>query len=187
VVVDLAGHEVADDEVVALEDLVNRRRLVDPAGDGLVVGDVERVRIKAAVPADDVEGVLGHDVDGAGQPARAVAAVLDVDLDVRTLGQQRLCGTTQIALAEWRVLEVLPVLGQVAFRRADVAVRLDHVRAQRLRARRNPAVGGRAREDDVVTGTDLQGPEDRLDRRRTSLDVDALVAGGIAVVRAGHR
>ena len=58
VVVDLARHEVADDEVVALEDLVHRRRLVHPAGDRLEVGDVERVRVQAAVPADDVERVL---------------------------------------------------------------------------------------------------------------------------------
>jgi hypothetical protein len=70
VVVDLARHEVADHEVGALEDLVHRRRLVHPAGDRLEVGDVERVRVEAAVPADDVERVLGYDVHGAGQPAR---------------------------------------------------------------------------------------------------------------------
>ena len=81
VVVDLARHEVAHHEVVALEDLVHRRRLVHPAGDRLVVGDVERVRVEAAVPADHVERVPRHDVDGAGEPARPGAAVLDEDLD----------------------------------------------------------------------------------------------------------
>ena len=69
VVVDLARHEVADDEVVALEDLVHRRRLVHAAGDRLEVGDVEGVRVEAAVPADHVERVLRHDVHGAGEPA----------------------------------------------------------------------------------------------------------------------
>src|SRR3546814_6450119 len=39
VVVDLAGDEVADHEVVALEDLVSRGRLVDLAGDRHVVLD----------------------------------------------------------------------------------------------------------------------------------------------------
>jgi alkylation response protein AidB-like acyl-CoA dehydrogenase len=58
VVVDLARHEVADDEAAALEHLVHRRRLVHPAGDRLEVRDVEGVRVEAAVPADDVEGVL---------------------------------------------------------------------------------------------------------------------------------
>src|SRR3954449_5015329 len=58
VVVDLPGHEVADDEVLRLEDLVHRRRLMDAAGDRLEVGDVERVGVEAAVPAHDVEGVL---------------------------------------------------------------------------------------------------------------------------------
>ena len=54
--------EVADHEVPALEDLVHRRRLVDPAGDRHEVLDVERVRVEAAVPADHVERVrrVGH-------------------------------------------------------------------------------------------------------------------------------
>ena len=76
VVVDLARHEVADHEVVALEDLVHRRRLVDAAGDRLEVGDVEGVGVEAAVPADDVERVLRDDVDRAGQAAGPVPRCL---------------------------------------------------------------------------------------------------------------
>ena len=90
VVVDLARHEVADHEVPALEDLVHRRRLVDPAGDRLVVLDVERVRVHAAVPADHVERVGGVHDDAAHDPVRAVAAVLGVHLDVGALDEQRL-------------------------------------------------------------------------------------------------
>jgi hypothetical protein len=72
--------------------LVHRRRLVHPAGDRLEVGHVERVGVQAAVPADDVERVLRDDVHRAGQPARPVAAVLDEDLHVAALDQQRLDG-----------------------------------------------------------------------------------------------
>jgi hypothetical protein len=82
VVVDLARQEVADDEVVALEDLVDRRRLVHLAGDRHEVLDVERVGVQAAVPPDDVEGVGGVGEAGAHDAARTVAAVLDQHLDV---------------------------------------------------------------------------------------------------------
>jgi len=40
---------------------------VHAAGDRLEVGDVEDVGVEAAVPADDVEGMLRDDVDRAGQ------------------------------------------------------------------------------------------------------------------------
>ncbi len=85
VVVDLARDEVADDEAVRLEHLVHRRRLVHAARDRLEVADVERVRVQAAVPAHDVERVLGHDVHRPGQTARTPPAVLDPDLDVGRL------------------------------------------------------------------------------------------------------
>ena len=168
----------------ALEHLVHRRRLVHPAGDRLEVGDVEHVRVEAAVPADDVERVLRDDVHRAGQPARPVAAVLDVDLDVGALGQQRLGRPAQVALAVRRVLEELAVPRQVALRRGDVAVRLDRVGAQRLVPGRHPAVGGGPREDHVVA---LRRPPARRTPsrrvRRAALDVDALVADGVAVER----
>jgi hypothetical protein len=97
VVVDLAGHEVADDEAPALEHLVHRRRLVHPPRDRLEVGDVERERIQAPVPADDVEGAGRDDVAGAGDAARA--AVLDQDLDVGLVGGDGLAQAVQVALA----------------------------------------------------------------------------------------
>src|SRR5439155_127121 len=58
VVVELAGHERADDEVARLEGLVDGRRLVDPAGDRLEVTDVEPERPEVADPADEVERVV---------------------------------------------------------------------------------------------------------------------------------
>ena len=79
-VVDLAGQEVADHEVVALPDLVHRRRLVHLAGDRHVVVDVERVGVEAAVPADHVERVrrVGHP----GPDDAGAGAVLDQHLHV---------------------------------------------------------------------------------------------------------
>jgi hypothetical protein len=82
--VDLPRHEVANHEVVAFEDLVHRRRLTDAAGDRLVVGDAEDVRVEAAVPADDVEPVLRAGVHRPCDAARAPTAVLDVDVDIRS-------------------------------------------------------------------------------------------------------
>ncbi len=187
VVVDLAGHEVADHEVVALEDLVHRRRLVHPAGDRLEVRDVEDVRVEAPVPSDHVERVLRQDVHRAGQPsARAGtgAAVLDVDLHVGPLHLAGRGRHPQVPLAVRRVLEQLPEPGQVAAWRRDVAVALDRVEAQRL-PRHHPAVRGGARDDRVVTRADLEIPEDRLQPPLPGLDEGALVTGGVAVVGRG--
>src|SRR3546814_13074748 len=89
VVVDLAGDEVADHEVVALEDLVSRGRLVDLAGDRHVVLDVERVWVEAAVPADDIERVVGIRHGCPDNAARAVASMLDQHSDVAAPRQSR--------------------------------------------------------------------------------------------------
>src|SRR5688572_11658036 len=112
VVVDLAGQEVADDEVPALEDLVHRRRLVDLAGDRHVVLDVERVGVEAAVPADDVEWV--RRIGEAAADDAGTGAVLHEDLDVRALGLEGLGGTVEVALAVGRVLEELAEAREVA-------------------------------------------------------------------------
>ena len=83
------------------------------------------------------------------------------------------------------LLEQLPVLGQVAARRVDVAVGLDGVDADRLVARRHPAVDGRARDDHVVALVHVDVPELGLHGGRPGLDVAALVADGVLVERAG--
>lgn len=186
-VVHLAGHEVAHHEVVALEDLVRRRRLVHAAGDRLEVVDAERVRVQAAVPADHVEG-MGR-VHHARADDRSARAVLDEHLDVGALAQQRLGGPVQVTLAVGRVLEQLAVARQVALGRRDVAVGLDGVGAQRPLPVRKPAVRGRGRDDDVVALPGLQGSEHGLHGGLAGLDVDDLVADGVAVQRrvlGGH-
>lgn len=115
--------------------------------------------------------------------------MLDEDLDVGALGDQRLGGAVQVALAERRVLEELPELRQVTLGRNDVTVRLDCVRAQRFRSLRHPAVGGRHRDQDVVARAGVQGAEHGLDDRLAGLDVHHLVAERVAVQRrllGGH-
>jgi hypothetical protein len=111
--------------------------------------------------------------------------VLDQHLDVAAALHQWLGGAVQVALAVRRVLEELAVAGEVALRRRDVAVRLDRVEPQRgaVRRRRHPPVRGRPRDHHVVTGVDLEMAEDRLDGGRAALDVDHLVADGVAVER----
>ena len=165
VVVDLARQEVADHEVVALEDLVHRRRLVHLAGDRHVVVDVERVGVEAAVPADHVErvGRVGHPgADDAG-----AGAVLDQHLDVVALGEERLGRAVQVALAVRRVLEELPVAGQVALRRRDVAVRLDRVELARLRRAPSGAWSPAARSRSRRCGSSARRTRSRRCRSRT--------------------
>ncbi len=115
--------------------------------------------------------------------------MLDVHLGLGTglltdvLRQQGPPGKSQVSLAVRAVLEELAVLAEVALRRRDVAAGLDADGAQRLRAGadRQPPVSRRARDDDVVTLPDLERPEDRLDPRPPTLDVDDLVADPVAV------
>jgi hypothetical protein len=64
VVVELSGHERADDEVPRLERLVGGRRLVDPTGDRLEVADVEPERPEVTVPADEIGRVMAVVVGG---------------------------------------------------------------------------------------------------------------------------
>ncbi len=166
---------------------------MDPPGDRLEVGQVERVRIKAAVPADDVERMLGMHDDGACHSAssRAGAAVFHKHLDVRRLDARRRAGAAQVALAVGRMLEELPACGQITLGRGDVGVGLDRVGAQGLGPigggpGRHPAVRSSARDQDVVPTRRLERPEHGLHRRRAALDVHALVADRVAVQRRGR-
>src|SRR5699024_6325411 len=185
VVIDLAGHEVADDEVVTLEDLVDGGWLVDAAGDGLEVVDVEGVGVQAAVPSHDVEGVCGIGVAGAGDAAGAVSAVFDEYVDVFTLDEEGFGGTAQVAFAVGRVFEELAVAGQVALGWGDVAACLDDVGAYGCVAGGCPAVGGGARDDRVVAAADVEGAEDGFQAGGAGLDVDAFVADAVAVQLRG--
>jgi hypothetical protein len=190
VIVDLARHEVADDEVVALEDLMNRRWLVLHAtGDRLEVSDVERVRVQTTVPAADIERVVGVGVDSGAYPVRPVAPVLDVHVcrfiaaGAGGLCQQRALWQSQVTFAVGSVFEQLAVPAQIALGRSDVRVRLDAVGAQRLLAHRYPTVGGRPWNDQVVATGHVERTKDRLDLGAAPLDEDALVTYSIAIER----
>src|SRR5262245_3173135 len=54
------GRKSADDITTNLECLMNRRRLVNGAGDRLEVLRIKREWIDVAVPADDIEGMMRH-------------------------------------------------------------------------------------------------------------------------------
>src|SRR5450759_4095953 len=190
VVVDLARHEVADDEVVALEHLVDRGRLVHPTGDRLEVRDVEDIRIEASVPAHDIQRVVRVGVDGPGDPARSVTPVLDVDVrdqigwSARALGQQGSLGQSDIPFAVWSMLEQLTVLAQVALWWGNVRARLDAVGAQRLLSGGYPTVGRRSRNDQIVATGNVKTTEYSLDSSGAALDEHALVTNSIAIERA---
>src|SRR5215468_5113419 len=161
VVVDLPRHERADDEVRSLERLMYRRRLVHATGDRLELVDGEGPRVQAAVPADDVERVIGVrelGPSGAGWAA-AARAVLYVHIDVGSVDKHRLGGASDVALAVWRVLKELPAHRQVALRRSDVAGRLDDEGTQRNVAGRHDAVDHRRWDDDVVALADIERAE----------------------------
>ncbi len=163
----------------ALERLVHRRRLVHPAGDRLEVGDVERIRIQAAVPAHDIERV---------PRVRQLADPLpvpDQDRYVLATHDVRLDRAPQVPLAVRRVLQELPLGGQVAPRRSDVSERLDGQHPHRLVTGRHHGVRRRRRDDDVVAGAHPELAEDGGHASGALLDVQALVAGGVAVQRRG--
>jgi hypothetical protein len=82
------------------------------------------------------------------------------------------------------VLQELALRRQVALRRPDVAARLQ--REEVDLAVRPDAVGARRRDDEVVAVADLEAAVDRVDGRGAAVDVEQLVAGRVAVQRAGR-
>ena len=182
VVVELPRHEGADDEVLALEGLVDGRRLVDPSGDRLEIADVEDVGVQVAVPAHHVERMVVVVI------ARELTSGLDVDAEVARLRVRRLVGRdADVAMVIRRMLHELAVLVAVAARRFDLTGRLQP---------QHPLVGpgGRVQaprradgDDEVVARLVVEGPEDRLESPLAVMDVEQLVALPVAVeVASGH-
>jgi hypothetical protein len=99
---------------------VDRRRLVDAAGDRLEVGDVEPERPEVAVPADKVERVVAVVVGG--DPV--ARPDLDDELAVLVARLDRVRGV-EVALGVRGVLEELAVVVPVALRRLDLRRRLE--------------------------------------------------------------
>src|SRR5260370_14156599 len=62
--VEHAWSEGADDKPGRIKSLMDRRRLVERAGDWLEVVGIKRVRVKHAIPTDYVEGMMGEGVAG---------------------------------------------------------------------------------------------------------------------------
>src|SRR5918994_1987394 len=108
--------ETADHESVALERLVDRRRLMDPPDDRFEVVDIERPRIEISVPADHVERMVIQD--------DLVQAIVLLDeygeISALIVGAEG-CGTAHVTLAVRRALDQLPELVAIALRPPNVA------------------------------------------------------------------
>ena len=154
---------------------MDRRRLVDPPGDGLEILDVEDPRIQEAVPAHHVERM---EVEVVG---RQLIARLDAHLELPAL-HVRLepLRTADVALAVGRVLEQLPVLVPVAPRRLDLGHRFDDQEAL-VAGVHHHAVGGAARQDHVVAGPVGERAEDRLEASGSEVNEVQLVALAVPV------
>jgi len=120
VVVEVAGGEGADDESVALEDLPVGREKLDGAGEGLEIVGVEGVGIDHAVPAGDVEGVVG--LDDVSEARGVWGAVFDEDFGVLlAVDDEGLGGTVDVAFGLGGSELDLAVGVVVAFGEADGA------------------------------------------------------------------
>src|ERR1700737_1570885 len=106
--------EGADNIAANLKRLMNWRRLVDRPGDWFEVLRVERERINAAVPADDIERMMRH---GHAGPARSV---FHRDLTVFFLvGGAELSWRMKVALGIRRSHFDLAFAVQIPFRDSD--------------------------------------------------------------------
>src|SRR5438034_10951845 len=91
------GSKSADDKPRSIESLMDRRRLVERAGDRLEVVGIKRVRVKHAVPTDHVERMMGEGV------ASQTPAVLDENRRVFfAVDDLRLAGSVEVAFAVGR-------------------------------------------------------------------------------------
>src|SRR5436853_274658 len=146
---------------------------MDAAGDRLEVVDRERPRIEIAIPADDIERVVVDDI-------RLIAAAhADLDWELALLAHRvQLCGRMDVAVVVRRAFHDLPVVVAVAPRDLDQPRRLEDEIA--LRPARVEAIRRPARNDDVVALLVRDVAEDGLQRPRSLVHEDDLVALAVA-------
>lgn len=174
-VIEQPGHKRTNDEIMPLEHLVDRRRLVHAARDGLEVVDADGPRIEAAVPTHDVERMVVEHV-----PAERVAG-LDQDLEFAGLGEGlEVDRRADVALAVGRMLQQLAELIPVALGRGDLAARLDDEEAAFLGVEAH-APGGAVGNDEVVAGIEVEPAELRLQRALALVHEPDLVGLGVAI------
>ena len=142
------------------------------------VGDVQRERVQATVPAHHVERV-----PGVGEPGQAGPGPHH-DRHVLPLGEQGAVRAAQVTLAVGGVLEELPVLGQVAPGRPDVPGGLHGERGRAFPARQ-PSVNRPAGDHHIVTGHGVDRAVDGLQPRAAVLQINGFVAGGVPVQLTG--
>src|SRR6478752_6952518 len=139
--------ERADDEPVALESLMHRRRLVHAPDDRLEVVDVERPGIELAVPADDVERMMIED-----DLVQSVVLLHDDLMIAHLIVRVQLARHADVTLRVRRALDELTELVAIPLGRADVAAPLHDQELRRLTASIEAiAVHDAAVDDQIVT------------------------------------
>jgi hypothetical protein len=173
VVIVQARHERADDEVVRLEGLVHRRRLVYPPGDGLEIVDGKSVGVEVAIPAHQIEGVV--------EVVVRIDAVLLLDVEeelaLLVVGLQIL-RLADVALAEGRVLLQLAEGVAVALGRDYRAVRLDDEQAV-VGAVEFELIDGAARHHHIIAVFERHRAVHGAQPAAALMDEDDLVGVGI--------
>src|SRR3954452_2693342 len=147
---------------------------MDAPGDRLEVVHRERPRIEVAVPPDDVERVVVDDV----RLVAAAHAHLHRELALLAVRVQ-LGRRMDVAVVVRRALEHLAVLVPIAARDLDQAGRLEHEVALLLALGAEP-VGRPARDDEIVALPVRHVAEDGLERARSFVHEDDLVALAVA-------
>src|SRR5690349_20047070 len=139
--------ERADHETIALERLMDRRRLVNAADDRLEVVDVEDPRVEVAVPSHDVERMVIEN-----ELVERVV-LLDEDAEVAPLVVRlELDGPADVALAVRRTFEQLAELVAIPLGPPNVAAALEDDELRRsLRGIELPAMQDIAMDNDVVS------------------------------------
>ncbi len=173
--------EAAENKIVALEGLVDRRRLVVAADNRLEVVDAEGVGIVVAVPADDVAGVVCQRHLG-----QQVALLDDDGGRLLLVDRPQIFGHAPVALAEGRALDELAVLVAVALRRAYFPLRFGDEEAL-LALAEAVAVQDSARDDEIVALRIRQLAEGGFERPAPVADVDDFVSLRVAVVELVFR
>jgi hypothetical protein len=167
------GERADDEATVALEGLVDGRRLVDGAGDRLEIVRVERERVDATVPADDVERVVHQCV------SREPGAVLDDDGVIAFfIAGEQLTRAMDVAFAERGTESELAVVVQIAIRKSEIGPRFDD--EQIGLALELQFIGRASRNDDVVERLELQPAEVREQFAPPAVDEHDLVGRGVA-------
>src|SRR5947209_4970538 len=166
--------ESADYIAANLEGLVDRRRLMDRAGDRLEILGVKSKRVNVAVPANDIERMMGVD------NSRPAWAVFYQHRNVFLLvDNQGLGRTVEVTLGIRRAHSNLTFQVQVTARDANRTGRFEDEVIFFLHLIGHESISDPARNHDVVLGTVTQSSEGTLEGSPTLEDKDDFVRAAV--------